>query len=214
VRLGSPTGGTIHLYDVGASGLPPEFSEIDRTTMARCIQLARSDAAQGEHPFGSVIANGAEVIAAASNRTVRGRDESRHAEILAIAQARQALDDSALAGCTLCSIIEPCAMCSFCIRAGGIRRVVFALGSPLMGGLSNWNILGDCALSRRIPCLFRGLPDVAHGVLADEAMQARSDWRPLAIRLLVSSSNRKSARSMRVGRNQRVSREMTIHFRA
>jgi tRNA(Arg) A34 adenosine deaminase TadA len=48
-----------------------EFSGIDRTMMARCIQLARSAAAQGEHPFGSVIANGAEVIAEASNRTVR-----------------------------------------------------------------------------------------------------------------------------------------------
>jgi tRNA(adenine34) deaminase len=157
-----------------------ECSEIDSTMMARCIRLARSGAAEGEHPFGSVIADGADVIAEASNRTLRDRDESRHAEILAIAEARRALGDSALARCTLYSIIEPCAMCSFCIRAAGIRRVVFALHSPLMGGLSKWNILGDRALSRRIPCLFRGPPDVAHGVLADEAMQAWSDWRPLA----------------------------------
>ncbi|HMK70429.1 MAG TPA: nucleoside deaminase [Xanthobacteraceae bacterium] len=164
-----------------------EFSDLDRTMMARCIELARSGAAEGEHPFGSVIANGAAVVAEASNRTVRDRDESRHAEILAIAQARQVLGDSALPRCTLYSIIEPCAMCSFCIRAAGIRRVVFALHSPVLGGMSKWNILGDRALSRRIPCLFRGPPDVAHGVLADEAMQAWSDWRPLAtqaIRLL------------------------------
>ena len=133
-----------------------EFSDIDRTMMARCIELARRGAAEGEHPFGSVIANGAEVIAEASNRTVRDRDESRHAEILAIAQARKILADAALARCTLYSIIEPCPMCSFCIRAAGIRRVVFALHSPVMGGLSKWNILGDRGLSRRIPCLFRG----------------------------------------------------------
>ncbi len=161
-----------------------EFSAIDRTMMARCIELARSGAAEGEHPFGSVIANGADVIAEASNRTMRDRDESRHAEILAIAEARKVLGDSALARCTLYSIIEPCAMCSFCIRAAGIRRVVFALSSPHLGGLSKWNILGDRGLSRRIPCLFRGPPDVAHGVLADEAMQAWSDWRPLATRAI------------------------------
>ena len=106
-----------------------EFSDIERTMMARCIELARRGAAEGEHPFGSVIANGAEVIAEASNRTVRDRDESRHAEILAVALARKVLADSALARCTLYSIIEPCPMCSFCIRAAGIRRVVFALHS-------------------------------------------------------------------------------------
>jgi len=157
-----------------------EFSEIDRTMMARCIEFARRGAAEEEHPFGSVIANGAEVIAEASNRTVRDRDESRHAEILAVAQARRVLADSALARCTLYSIIEPCPMCSFCIRAAGIRRVVFALHSPVLGGLSKWNILADRSLSRRIPCLFRAPPEIAHGVLADEAMQAWSDWRPLA----------------------------------
>jgi tRNA(adenine34) deaminase len=78
-----------------------EFSDIDRTMMARCIEFARRGAAEGEHPFGSVIANGAEGIAEASNRTVRDRDESRHAENLAIAQARKILDDAALAPCTL-----------------------------------------------------------------------------------------------------------------
>ncbi len=157
-----------------------EFSELDHTMMARCIELARNGAAEGEYPFGSVIANGAEVIAEAVNRSVRERDESRHAEIIAIAQARRAVGETVLARCTLYSIIEPCAMCSFCIRAASIRRVVFALHSPMLGGMSKWNILDDRTLSRRIPFLFRGPPDVAHGVLADEAMQAWSDWRPLA----------------------------------
>jgi len=90
-----------------------EFSEIDRTMMARCIEFARRGAAEGEHPFGSVIADGAEVIAEASNRTVRDRDESRHAEIFAVAQARKVLADSALARCTLYSIIEPCQCAPF-----------------------------------------------------------------------------------------------------
>jgi tRNA(adenine34) deaminase len=120
-----------------------EFSDADRTMMARCIELARRGATEGEHPFGSVIASGTEVVTEASNWTVRDRDESRHAEILAVAQARKVLADSALARCTLYSIIEPCPMCSLCIRAAGIRRVVFALHSLVLGRPSKWNILGD-----------------------------------------------------------------------
>ena len=70
----------------------------------------------------------------------------------------------------------------FLLHQGGGHspRCVCAAAHRVLGGLSKWNILGDRGLSRRIPCLFRGPPDVAHGVLADEAMQAWSDWRPLA----------------------------------
>ena len=45
--------------------------------------------------------------------------------------------------CTLYTNIEPCAMCSYCIRESWVGRVVYALGSPVMGGLSKWNILRD-----------------------------------------------------------------------
>jgi len=184
-----------------------EFSDVDRTMMVRCIERARRGAAEGEHSFGSVIANGAEVIAEASNRTVRDRDESRHAEILAIAQARKVLADLALARCTLYSIIEPCAMCSFCIRAAGIRRVVFALSSPVLGGLSKWNILGDRSLSRRIPCLFRAPPEIAHAFSPTRRCRrgATGDrWRRGRSGCSVFSSSRKSARSMRTGSSLRV----------
>ena len=156
-----------------------EFSDIERTMMARCIELARRGAAEGEHPFGSVIANGAEVIAEASNRTVRDRDESRHAEILAVALARKSLPIRRwrAARSTPSSSLAQCAP-----FASG-RRAFAALCLPcthVLGGLSKWNILADRSLSRRIPCLFRAPPEIAHGVLADEAMQAWSDWRPLA----------------------------------
>ncbi len=48
-------------------------------------------------------------------------------------------------------------------------RVVYALGSPIMGGVSRWNILGDETLSRRIPFLFRAPPQVTSGVLAQRS---------------------------------------------
>jgi tRNA(adenine34) deaminase len=157
-----------------------ELATIDRAMMARCIELSKRGANAGERPFASLIARDGTISAEATNRTERDRDESRHAEVLAIAEARRKLGDAALAHCTLYSTVEPCAMCSFCIRAAGICRVVFALGSPVMGGLSKWNILKDEALSHRVPFLFRAPPKVEQGVLAHEALQAWSEWVPAA----------------------------------
>lgn len=156
------------------------LADIDRAMMRRCVALSKSGADAGEYPFGSVLARGEYVIAEATNRAARDHDESRHAEILVIATARRVLGDSDLAGCTLYSTAEPCAMCAFCIRAAGIGRVVFALNSPFMGGLSHWNILEDTALSHRLPFLFGPPPTLARGLLADEALAAWNEWLPLA----------------------------------
>jgi tRNA(adenine34) deaminase len=151
-----------------------DIDRIDRALMARCIELSRLCAAAGELPFGSLIARRGEMIAEAINESARVADESRHAEILAIARARRLLGDEELRKCTLYSTVEPCPMCSFCIRAAGIGRVVFALGSPKMGGLSQWNILGD---NRWL--LFGPGPELVAGVSADDAYKVWVERKPV-----------------------------------
>jgi tRNA(adenine34) deaminase len=148
---------------------------IDQFMMARCIELSKIGAAAGELPFGSLVAHGGKIVAEATNEIERLTDESRHAEIIAIARARQLLGDDELTRCTLYSTVEPCPMCSFCIRAAGVGRVVFALGSPLMGGLSRWNILGD----DRFPLLFGPGPELVPGILANDAHKAWVSLSPL-----------------------------------
>jgi tRNA(adenine34) deaminase len=152
---------------------------VDRRMMARCIELSRIGAAAGERPFGSVVARGAEILGESANCTERDSDVSRHAEIVAIAQARNMLG-AKLAECTLYTNVEPCPMCAFCIREAGIGRVVFALGSPIMGGLSRWNVLRDDTLSDGIPFVFGAVPEVVSGLLAEEAGEAWREWNPLA----------------------------------
>lgn len=161
-----------------------ELNSIDRSMMARCTQLARQATAEGELPFGSLIARNGTVLAEATNQIKRRADESRHAEIIAIAQARQLLGTNKLDDCTLYCTVEPCPMCSFCIRSARIGRVVYALHSPVMGGASRWNILRDDTLSDKLPFLFRPAPDVVTGVLADEVEQAWSEWNPLVWKLI------------------------------
>jgi tRNA(adenine34) deaminase len=153
---------------------------VDRRMMARCIELSRLGAAAGERPFGSVVARGAEILGESANCTERDGDISRHAEIVAIAQARKLLGGAKLAECTLYSNVEPCPMCAFCLREAGIGRVVFALRSPVMGGLSRWNVLRDDTLSDGIPFVFGAVPEVVSGLLAEEAGEAWREWNPLA----------------------------------
>jgi tRNA(adenine34) deaminase len=167
---------------VPASGRSRET--IDDAMMLRCIELSRTAVGKGEYPFGTVIAQDGKIVAEAINRTVRQRDVSRHAEIIALSQAQQTISREQLRHCTLYTNIEPCAMCSYCIREAAVGRVVYALGSPVMGGMSKWNILRDDEMSGRMPQVFGAVPEVVSGVRVHEAQQAWRDWSPVAWQMI------------------------------
>jgi tRNA(adenine34) deaminase len=152
----------------------------DKAMMARCIQLSRIAVSKGEYPFGTVIARNGQIMAEAINSTIRSTDVSRHAEIIALSHAQKAGGRERLRDYTLYSNIEPCPMCAYCIREAWVGRVVYALGSPVMGGHSKWNILRDDGLSNRIPEIFGAVPEVVSGVMLREAQQAWRDWSPFA----------------------------------
>jgi len=153
--------------------------ETDRAMMARSIELSRIAVSEGEYPFGSVIALEGRIIAEAINSTVKEGDVSRHAEVIALSLAQKSLPRHELARATLYSTVEPCTMCSYCIREARIGRVVYSLSSPIMDGLSKWNILRDREISSRLP-IFGPAPEVVSGVLSREVRQVWRCWNPLA----------------------------------
>jgi tRNA(adenine34) deaminase len=163
-----------------AEAVDTPTSTTDIEMMARCIELSRVAVQNGEYPFGTVIAVDGNIVAESINRTNRDDDVTRHAEIIALSQAQRASGRARLRRHTLYSNIEPCAMCAYCIREAWVGRVVYALGSPVMGGLSKWNILRDEGLSDRIPEIFGAVPEVVSGVLLHEARQAWREWSPFA----------------------------------
>jgi tRNA(adenine34) deaminase len=164
------------------SDCSPEAS--DDAMMLRCIELSRIAVGKGEYPFGTVIARDGKIVAEAINRAVRQRDVTRHAEVIALAHAQQTISREELRHCTLYTNIEPCAMCSYCIREAWIGRVVYALGSPVMGGISKWNILRDDEMSGRMPQVFGAVPEVVSGVRVHDAQQAWRDWSPVAWQMI------------------------------
>jgi len=160
--------------------MDPLREKIDKTMMGRCVELSRIAVTKGEYPFGTVIARDGKILAEAINHTIRDGDVTRHAEVIAISQAQKAIGREQLRHYTLYSNIEPCAMCSYCIRESWIGRVAFALASPVMGGTSKWNILRDDDVASRMPQIFAAAPEVVSGLLLHEAQQAWRDWSPIA----------------------------------
>ena len=114
----------------GANTVPvARFSSEDEFFLRRSIELAAEARAAGRHPFGSLIVNGTgAVIVEARNNAVRpGGEPTQHAEMLACAAAGKLATERELAGSTLYTSTEPCAMCAGAIYWSGIGRVVYAL---------------------------------------------------------------------------------------
>ncbi len=147
--------------------------------MRRCIHLSKS-APRGDLPIACVISSKGQVIAEATNQVTQTGDVTRHAEIVAISAARKALKPRSLAACTLYTTVEPCPMCSFAIRETGIGRVAYAISSPVMGGISKWNVLRDFDLSNTIPEVFGSVPEVIANLLWQEATEVWRQWNPMA----------------------------------
>jgi len=137
--------------------------------MRRCFDLAREAVAQNELPFGTIIAIGGREVSAASNRVRRDGDVTRHAELVALVEAQKRLGRTSLEDCTLYTNVEPCALCSYVIREARIGKVVYGLSSPVMGGVTRWNILGDEHLSDKLPEVFAPPPVIVREMIGAEA---------------------------------------------
>lgn len=160
-------------------GHDTDRSAIDAEMMDRCIRLSETATQRGELPFAALICRGHDVVAEATNRVVHDGDVTRHAEMVAISEAQKILKRRDLADCTLYTTVEPCAMCSYAIRETRIGRVVYSIKSPIMGGLSKWNVLRDAQLSHALPEVFGSVPEVIAGLLRRKAEKVWAMWNPL-----------------------------------
>jgi tRNA(adenine34) deaminase len=97
----------------------------DEAWMTKALELARMAAREDDVPVGALVVCDDRLLGAASNRTVRDQDPTAHAEILAIRQAANAVNNWRLTGCTLYVTLEPCAMCAGAIVLARIERLVF-----------------------------------------------------------------------------------------
>ncbi|MBU1307292.1 MAG: nucleoside deaminase [Alphaproteobacteria bacterium] len=99
----------------------------DEQLLRRAFAVAQQSRAQGDHPFGAILADkdGAILMEQGNGFSAEGHDRTAHAEKLLATRAGKAFSLEVLAQATLYSSAEPCAMCAGAIYWAGIGRVVF-----------------------------------------------------------------------------------------
>ena len=136
-------------------------SERDLEWMRVALDEARRAGEAGDVPVGAVLVHGDELVASAGNRSVRDRDATAHAELLALKHAAEVIGDARLTGSTLYVTLEPCAMCAGAIVLARVDRLVFGAWDPKAGMAGS---VGDLVRHPRL----NHRPQVLAGVLADE----------------------------------------------
>ena len=103
--------------------------------MMHAISLALRAQSEGEVPVGAVVVRDGEMIGEGWNRNIILNDPSAHAEIVAMRDAGQKLQNHRLPDCVLYVTLEPCAMCVGAMVHARLDRVVFGALDPKTGAL-------------------------------------------------------------------------------
>jgi tRNA(Arg) A34 adenosine deaminase TadA len=122
------------------------------THLRTAIGVAQRARDHGNHPFGALLVDENNVVLLEAENTVNTeRDCTGHAETNLMRLASQRFDRATLAGCTLYTSTEPCAMCAGAIHWGGVGRVVYALSEAGLYTLSSDGSHPDNE-TMRLPC--------------------------------------------------------------
>jgi tRNA(adenine34) deaminase len=107
------------------SGLLSSQQQQDLYWMQYALQLADKAEQAGEIPVGAVLVKDNQVLGEGWNLSICQHDPSAHAEMLAIRQAAQQLQNYRLLDTTLYVTLEPCAMCAGLLVHSRVKRLVF-----------------------------------------------------------------------------------------
>jgi tRNA(adenine34) deaminase len=138
--------------------------------MQAALKLARKAEQLGEVPVGAVLVQNNEIIGEGWNQPIASHDPTAHAEIMAIRDAGQNLDNYRLPGTTLYVTLEPCVMCAGAIVHARIEHVVIGARDPKTGAAGS--VFDLLPSDQR----FNHQATVEQGVLAEEASSLLSNF--------------------------------------
>lgn len=131
--------------------------------MRAALRAARAAGERGEVPVGAVLVGSTGgVVATASNAPIARHDPTAHAEVLALRDAGERVQNYRLPGATLYVTLEPCAMCASALVHARVARLVIGARDPKNGACGSvMDLVRDPRANHQI--------DVVEGVLAAEA---------------------------------------------
>ncbi len=107
---------------------------IDIQNLKRAIEISRESRKNGNTPFGALLADAeGKILLEQPNVEITERKCTGHAETQVAERASMEYSKDFLAGCTLYTTAEPCAMCSGAIYWAGIGRVVYGMTERTSG---------------------------------------------------------------------------------
>ena len=135
----------------------------DELLMEEALREAQRALALGEVPVGAVVVRAGRVMGRGCNRPISANDPTAHAEILALREAAQSVDNYRLIDCDLYVTVEPCAMCAGAITHARIRRLIYGAEDPKAGAVhSTLQVLNHPKLNHQV--------EVTAGVLGARCM--------------------------------------------
>lgn len=144
------------------------FTEQDIHWMRHAIHLAQAAACQQEVPVGAILVRNNEIIGQGSNCPISSCDPTAHAEIIALRQGAQSLQNYRLIDTTLYVTLEPCVMCLGAIVHARVKRVVFGAYDAKAGAVESiFNLLSE---------KFNHRAEFVGGVLGEECGNLLSDF--------------------------------------
>lgn len=136
--------------------------------MGKAIELAKQAMKEDEVPVGCVIVCEDRIIGKAYNQVERLRDNTAHAEMIAITQAESYLQSKWLKGCFLYVTIEPCFMCAYALVLCRISQVFLGAREPKTGAFGSIIDINKLNLNHYIK--------VTSGILEEECRALMRDF--------------------------------------
>jgi len=136
----------------------------DERWMQRALELAKHAEENGEVPVGAVIVLNDKIIGEGWNQPIYSQDATAHAEIIALREACDTMQNYRLPGADLYVTLEPCVMCAGALVHARINRLIYATNEPKTGAA------GSCVNIFELPNLNHRV-DCQSGLLAEQSSQ-------------------------------------------
>ncbi len=141
----------------------------DAKWMQRAYELAEKAKSQDEVPVGAVIILENKIIGEGWNQPISSNDPTAHAEVIALRDAGNNIDNYRLPDATMYVTLEPCAMCAGAIVHARIAKLVYAADDPKTGACGSvYNLLQTEELNHKV--------EIEKGIMEDECRSLIQDF--------------------------------------
>ncbi|QLB13387.1 tRNA-adenosine deaminase [Bisgaardia hudsonensis] len=145
-------------------------TDFDEKMMNYALSLADKAEALGEIPVGAVLVDEqGNIVGEGWNLSITNSDPTAHAEIIALRNAGQKIQNYRLLNLTLYVTLEPCTMCAGAILHSRIKRLVFGASDYKTGAVgSRFHFFDDYKMNHIV--------EITSGVLERECSQKLSQF--------------------------------------